>query len=135
MPGGLATLSLAVVLGLVLGAVRFRGFKLGIAAVLFAGLLFGQIGLAVDEHVLEFLRDFALITFVYSIGLQVGPGFLASLRAGINEYLYPPLQEPLRRALEKRSAERIRCHPPVRKRSRGTAYPNSGRTSGRRASS
>lgn len=77
----LATLALAVVLGLLLGAVRFRGFKLGIAAVLFAGLLFGQIGLVVNGDVLEFLRDFSLITFVYAVGLQVGPGFLASLRA------------------------------------------------------
>ena len=30
------------------------------------------------------------------------------MRAGVNEYLYPPLEEPLRRALEKRSAERSR---------------------------
>jgi putative transport protein len=77
---GLATLSLAVTLGLALGAVRVRGVRLGIAGVLFSALLFGQIGLSVDPRVLEFLRDFALILFVYALGLQVGPGFIASLR-------------------------------------------------------
>ena len=77
---GLAILSLAVVIGLALGAVRFRGMKLGIAGVLFSALIFGQLGLTVEPHVLEFLRDFALILFVYALGLQVGPGFIASLR-------------------------------------------------------
>lgn len=77
---GLAILSLAVSFGLMLGAVRFRGMKLGIAGVLFSSLIFGQLGLTVEPHVLEFLRDFALILFVYALGLQVGPGFVASLR-------------------------------------------------------
>src|ERR1700722_8522977 len=78
---GLATLSLAVTIGLALGAIRFRGIKLGIAGVLFSSLLFGQIGLTVDAKVLQFLRDFALIIFMYAIGLEVGPGFISSLRA------------------------------------------------------
>ena len=77
---GLAVLSLAVVLGLGLGAIRVRGIRLGVAGVLFAALLFGQLGFTVDAKVLEFLRDFALIIFVYAVGLQVGPGFLDSLR-------------------------------------------------------
>src|SRR5438270_5340205 len=77
---GLATLSLAVTFGLAAGAIRVRGIRLGVSAVLFSSLLFGQLGLAVDAKVLEFLRDFALIIFVYAIGLQVGPGFVASLR-------------------------------------------------------
>lgn len=80
--GGLATLSLAVTLGLALGAIRVRGVRLGISGVLFPALLFAQIGLTVDAKVLAFLRDFALIIFVYAIGLQVGPGFLGSLRNG-----------------------------------------------------
>jgi putative transport protein len=77
---GLATLSLAVVLGLALGAVRVHGIRLGVSGVLFSALVFGQLGLTVNPQVLEFLRDFALIIFVYSVGLQVGPGFAASLR-------------------------------------------------------
>ena len=76
----LALLSLAVTFGLALGAVRFRGMRLGISAVLFSSLLFGQTGLSIDHTVLRFLRDFALIIFIYSLGLQVGPGFLTSLR-------------------------------------------------------
>lgn len=78
---GLATISLAVALGLGLGAIRVRGIRLGVSGVLFSSLLFGQLGLAVDAKILEFLRDFALIIFVYAIGLQVGPGFVASLRS------------------------------------------------------
>ena len=78
---GLVTLSLAVALGLGLGAIRVRGIRLGVAGVLFSSLLFGQLGLSIDPRVLEFLRDFALIIFVYAIGLQVGPGFVSSLRS------------------------------------------------------
>jgi putative transport protein len=81
IPVGLAILSLAVVIGLAIGAIRIRGVRLGVAGVLFAALAFGQIGLSVDAKVLQFLRDFALILFMYTIGLQVGPGFVASLRA------------------------------------------------------
>jgi putative transport protein len=77
---GLAVLALAVTFGLALGAIRVRGTKLGIAGVLFSSLAFGQLGLTVEARVLEFLRDFALILFVYALGLQVGPGFIASLR-------------------------------------------------------
>jgi putative transport protein len=77
---GLATISLAVVLGLALGALRVRGIRLGVSGVLFSALLLGQQGFSVDPKTLEFLRDFALILFVYAIGLQVGPGFLDSLR-------------------------------------------------------
>src|SRR6185295_16558312 len=48
---------------------------------LFSALVFGQIGFSVDAKVLEFVRDFSLIVFMYALGLQVGPGFGASLRA------------------------------------------------------
>jgi putative transport protein len=78
---GLAVLALSVTLGLSLGAIRFRGMRLGISGVLFSALLFGQIGLTVDPHILQFLRDFALIIFIYALGLQVGPAFVTSLRA------------------------------------------------------
>ncbi|MFI5381409.1 MAG: hypothetical protein ACHRHE_19095, partial [Tepidisphaerales bacterium] len=81
LPWGLAGLALAVVLGLALGAIRIRGIRLGVGGVLFSALLLGQLGLTVDTQVLEFLRSFALIMFMYALGLQVGPGFLTSLRA------------------------------------------------------
>ena len=78
---GLLTLALAVVLGLFLGAVRVRGIRLGSSAVLFSALAFGQMGITIAPEILDFLRDFSLLLFVYAIGLQVGPGFLASLKA------------------------------------------------------
>jgi putative transport protein len=77
----LAILSLAVTVGLAVGAIPVRGLKLGIPGVLFSSLVFRQLGLAIDPRVLDFLRDFGLIVFMYAIGLQVGPGFGASLRS------------------------------------------------------
>ncbi len=79
--GGLAWLSLAVVFGIALGNVRIFGVKLGIAAVLFSALVFGQLGLSIDRGVLDYFSSFALVLFVYALGLQLGPGFVASLRA------------------------------------------------------
>ena len=77
---GLATLSLAVAVGIAIGNFRIFGVKLGVAAVLFSALLFAQMGLSIDSIVVEYLRDFALVLFIYSIGLQMGPGFTSSLR-------------------------------------------------------
>ncbi len=78
-PRGLA-LSVVAALGLVLGSLGFRGIRLGAAGVLFAGLLLGQTGLHIDQNILEFVRDFGLILFVYTVGLQVGPSFFSSLK-------------------------------------------------------
>jgi putative transport protein len=78
--GAVLVLSLVAALGLALGAVRLRGVSLGIAGVLFVGLAFGHFGVHVEERTREFVRELGLVFFVYSIGLQVGPGFLASLR-------------------------------------------------------
>lgn len=78
---GALTLALAITIGLLLGGIRVRGLRLGISAVLFSALAFGQLGLTVPPEAMSFIRDFSLILFVYAIGLQVGPGFLDSLRA------------------------------------------------------
>lgn len=66
--------------GLAIGNIKLFGINLGIAGVLFAGILFGHFGLDINHETLEFLRDFGLILFVYSIGTQVGPGFFSSFR-------------------------------------------------------
>jgi putative transport protein len=79
--GNLAILAFSATVGLAIGAIRFRRVRLGISGVLFVSLLFGQIGFTIENDVLEFLRSFALVVFMYAIGLQVGPGFGASLRA------------------------------------------------------
>jgi putative transport protein len=77
----LVSLSLAITLGLLLGRVRVRGVSLGIAGVLFAALALAQAGVTFQPEALPFVRDFALVLFVYGIGLQVGPSFFASFRA------------------------------------------------------
>lgn len=73
-------LSLVAVCGLILGNAKIKGVGLGIAGVLFAGLVFGNFGVVVGHETLDFARDFGLILFVYAVGVQVGPGFLGSLR-------------------------------------------------------
>jgi putative transport protein len=78
--GAVLVLAVVAALGLALGAVRYRGVGLGVAGVLFVGLAFGHFGVRVGEGTREFVRELGLVFFVYSIGLQVGPGFLASLR-------------------------------------------------------
>ncbi|MCD8547664.1 MAG: putative transporter [Aeromonadaceae bacterium] len=77
-------LSLIAVLGLWIGSWRIYGVGLGIGGVLFGGLLVGhfthQYQLEMNEATLHFVQEFGLILFVYTIGIQVGPGFFASLR-------------------------------------------------------
>ena len=76
----LLILSAVAVTGLALGGIRWRGIKLGTAGVLFSGILFGHFGLQIEHGILDFVREFGLILFVFTIGLQLGPGFFASLR-------------------------------------------------------
>lgn len=66
--------------GLVLSSIKFRGIGIGITGVLFAGILAGHLGIHIEHAILEFVREFGLILFVFTIGLQLGPGFFASLR-------------------------------------------------------
>src|SRR5690349_7557834 len=80
--GGLVLLSTACALGLIIGAISIRGVKLGVEGVLFAGMLFGALGATAENPILTFLRDFGMTLFVFALGLQVGPGFMASLRRG-----------------------------------------------------
>ena len=73
-------LSIVAAVGLVFGSLGVRGIRLGAAGVLFAGIFFGQLGMHIDERILEFVRDFGLLLFVYTVGLHVGPGFFSSLK-------------------------------------------------------
>jgi putative transport protein len=76
----IGVLTFVCVLGMALGSVKFRGIGLGTSGVLFAGILVGHFGEAVDHHTLDFVKEFGLILFVFTIGLQLGPGFFAALR-------------------------------------------------------
>jgi len=73
-------LALASLVGMAVGGLKFRGIGLGVAGVLFAGITLGHFSEPVDSHVLEFTREFGLILFVFTIGLQLGPGFFSALR-------------------------------------------------------
>lgn len=75
-------LALVITLGLCLGKIRVKGVSLGLAWILFIGLIFGHFSLNLDEHLLHFLKEFGLILFVYSIGLEVGPSFFSSFKNG-----------------------------------------------------
>jgi putative transport protein len=80
----LLTLCVIAVLGLSLGQVKVRGVGLGLGGVLFGGIAVGRyvqrVDLEPDLHVLQFMQEFGLILFVYTIGIQVGPGFFAAMR-------------------------------------------------------
>lgn len=73
-------LSLVAAVGLALGSVPLGGISLGIGGVLFAGLAFGYLGFQVDPHILHFVKELGLILFIFTMGMQVGPGFFSSLR-------------------------------------------------------
>jgi putative transport protein len=76
----IGVLSFVCVLGMALGSVKFRGIGLGTAGVLFAGIALGNFGEPVDHQTLAFVKEFGLILFVFTIGLQLGPGFFAAFR-------------------------------------------------------
>ncbi|XTZ38511.1 putative transporter [Salmonella enterica] len=77
-------LALVAVVGLWIGNLKIRGVGFGIGGVLFGGLIVGhfvdQAGVELSSPMLHFVQEFGLILFVYTIGIQVGPGFFASLR-------------------------------------------------------
>ena len=74
--------ALVIALGISLGKIKLLGISLGITFVLFAGILTGHLGLKVNHEISHFMKEFGLILFVYSIGLQVGPGFFSSFKKG-----------------------------------------------------
>ena len=71
---------LVIALGIWMGRIKIAGISLGITWVLFVGLFLSYSGIEIDTGTEHFLKEFGLILFVYSIGLQVGPGFWASLK-------------------------------------------------------
>ncbi|MEQ6279564.1 putative transporter [Kluyvera huaxiensis] len=79
-----SVLALVAVVGLWIGNIKIRGIGFGIGGVLFGGIIVGhfvdQAGITLSGPMLHFIQEFGLILFVYTIGIQVGPGFFASLR-------------------------------------------------------
>ena len=73
-------IALTASIGLMVGKIKVKGISLGGAGALFVGILLGHLGLRVEGNVLHFIQEFGLILFVYTIGMQVGPGFMDSIR-------------------------------------------------------
>ena len=72
--------SVVIAIGVALGKVKFFGISFGIAWVLFAGIAMAEMGFTVNTHIQHFIKEFGLILFVYTIGLQVGPGFFSAFK-------------------------------------------------------
>ena len=68
--------------GLYLSRFKVKGISLGSTWILFIGILMGHLGFRADPEILHFVKEFGLILFVFSIGLQVGPGFFHSFKSG-----------------------------------------------------
>jgi putative transport protein len=75
-------LSLVVAIGVMFGKIKIAGVSFGVTWILFIGIIFGYLGFNINEHLLHFVKEFGLILFVYSVGLQVGPGFFSAFRKG-----------------------------------------------------
>ena len=75
-------LSIVCAVGLYLGRLKFFGISLGVTFVFFTGIMAGHFGLRINKDMLDFAQNFGLIIFVYTLGLQVGPGFFSSLKKG-----------------------------------------------------
>src|SRR5215831_6828388 len=73
-------LMIIAVAGLVLAHLKIRGIGIGVVGVLFAGIIAGHLGFHIEPEILDFVREFGFILFVFTIGLQLGPGFFASFR-------------------------------------------------------
>lgn len=74
--------SLVIALGIILGKIRIKGISLGITWILFVGIALSHCGMRIEPNTLHFVKEFGLILFVYSVGLQVGPGFFSAFKKG-----------------------------------------------------
>ncbi|OFY44052.1 MAG: transporter [Bacteroidetes bacterium GWF2_40_14] len=75
-------LASVITIGFLLAKVKIAKISFGATWILFAGIAFSHFGISINSHILHFVKEFGLILFVYSVGLQVGPGFFASLKKG-----------------------------------------------------
>ena len=75
-------ISLISAIGLALGKVKIAGVSLGISFVFFAGIIAGHFGIKINSDMLLLAQNFGLIIFIYSLGVQVGPGFFSAFKKG-----------------------------------------------------
>lgn len=70
-------LFLIIALGFILGRIQIKGLSLDVSAVIFIALLFGHFGVIIPKE----LGNFGLVLFIFTIGIQAGPGFFDSFRS------------------------------------------------------
>lgn len=75
-------LAVVIVLGVALSRIKVAGISIGTTWILFVGIAVSHFGMTIDADTLHFIKEFGLILFVFSIGLQVGPGFFSSFKQG-----------------------------------------------------
>lgn len=75
-------LSLVIAIGLILSRIHIKNISFGVTWILFVGIFVGQLGLQLDAEIGHFAKEFGLILFIYSIGIEVGPGFFQSFKKG-----------------------------------------------------
>ena len=82
IPHSIFVLAAVIAVGTMLAKIKIRNISLGATWILFAGIAASHFGMSLDKETLDFMRDFGLTLFVFSIGLQIGPSFFSSLRQG-----------------------------------------------------
>ena len=75
-------LSMVIAVGVLLSRIKIAGISIGVTWILFVGIAAGHFGMTIDHNTLHFIKEFGLILFVFSIGLQVGPSFFSSFKEG-----------------------------------------------------
>ena len=75
-------LAFVIGIGIYLGRIKVKGVSIGSTWILFVGIIVSHFGFRADPEIIHFVKEFGLILFVFSIGLQVGPGFFHSLKSG-----------------------------------------------------
>ncbi len=75
-------LAVVIAIGTLLAKIKIGGISLGATWILFTGIVASHFGMNLHTDALNFVRDFGLTLFVFSIGLQIGPSFFSSLRQG-----------------------------------------------------
>ena len=75
-------LSMVIAIGVLMSRIKIKGVSIGVTWILFVGITAGHFGMSIDHNTLHFIKEFGLILFVFSIGLQVGPSFFSSFKQG-----------------------------------------------------
>ena len=78
----LVIIAMIIAVGLTLSKIKMGKVNLGVTWILFAGIAAGQLGLSIDPVISHFIKEFGLILFIYSIGIEVGPKFFAAFKSG-----------------------------------------------------